>query len=188
MVALLLLLVGQVGAPARPIASPPERISILADPCASERRNAQDDEILVCGEQAHTPRLPLPSERTPPDRPLASNPYADGRGAMVAASDPCATRSEGCTTGVDLIGGGVFLVRAVGKLIDPGSCCEEPGEYKNVGKLIGDVVRGVKGGPSKKERAKRIAIPLDPAVPLVLPVVGPTVGSNSTDPEGPTRE
>ncbi len=166
MVALLLLLAGQAATPARPIPSPPERISILVDPCASQRRHSQDDEILVCGEAARTPRIPLPSERTPPDRPLPSNPYADGRGAMVAAADPCATRSEGCTTGVDIFGAGTFLVRAVGKVIDPNSCCEEPGEATNVFKLLGDVVRGVKGKPSKEERGKRIAIPLDPAVPL----------------------
>jgi hypothetical protein len=163
--AVMLLLAGQA-APATQTS--PERISILVDPCASRRRNSQDDDILVCGDAAKDPRIPLPGERAPPDRPLASNPYADGRGAEVAAINPCATRSEGCTTGVDLFGGGTFLVRAVGKLIDPGSCCEEPGEYKDVGKLVGDIVRGVKGGPSKKERAKRVAIPLDPAVPLPL--------------------
>ena len=66
------------------------------------------------------------------------------------------------------------MVRAVGKLIDPNSCCEEPGEYKDVGKLIGDVFRGMKGGPSKKERAKGVAIPLDPAVPLPVAAVAPT--------------
>ncbi|KQM90480.1 hypothetical protein ASE70_03580 [Sphingomonas sp. Leaf22] len=170
MVPLLLLLAGQAATPAVPIDAPPERISILVDPCASARRNSQDDEILVCGKGVQTPRLPLPSERTPPDRPLPSNPYADGRGAMAATSSPCATLSEGCTTGVDIFGGGTFLIRAVGKLIDPNSCCEEPGEATSFGKLIGDVVRGVKGRPSKKERAKRIAIPLDPAVPLPLPV------------------
>ncbi|WP_242119596.1 hypothetical protein [Sphingomonas lacusdianchii] len=170
MVALLLLLAGQAATPARAIPTPPERISILVDPCASQRRNSQDDEILVCGEAARTPRIQLPSERTPPDRPLASNPYADGRGAMAAAAPPCATLSQGCTTGVDIFGGGTFLVRAVGKLIDPNSCCDEPGEATNVGKLLSDVVRGVKGGPSKKERAKRVTIPLDPAVPL--PVAG----------------
>ena len=170
MVALLLLLAGQAATPARAIPTPPERISILVDPCASQRRNSQDDEILVCGEAARTPRIPLPSERTPPDRPLASNPYADGRGAMGATASPCATKSEGCTTGVDILGGGTFLVRAVGKLIDPNSCCEEPGEATNFFKLLGDVVGGTKGKPSKEDRAKRVAIPLDPAVPLPVAV------------------
>ncbi|MGN7159162.1 hypothetical protein [Sphingomonas sp. SAFR-052] len=170
MVALLLLLAGQAATPARAIPSPPERISILVDPCASQRGNSQDDEILVCGEAARTPRIPLPSERTPPDRPLASNPYADGRGAMAAKSSPCATMSEGCTTGVDILGGGTFLVRAVGKLIDPNSCCEEPREATNFFKLLGDVVGGAKGKPSKEDRAKRVAIPLDPAVPLPVAV------------------
>lgn len=170
MVALLLLLAGQAATPARAIPAPPERISILVDPCASQRRNSQDDEILVCGEAARTPRIPLPSERTPPDRPLASNPYADGRGAMGATASPCATKSEGCTTGVDILGGGTFLVRAVGKLIDPKSCCEVSGEATNFFKLLGDVVGGAKGKPSKEDRAKRVAIPLDPAVPLPVAV------------------
>lgn len=160
MLSLLLLAFGQVTSTA-----PPERISILVDPCASRRGSVQDDEILVCGTDP-APRLPLPSERGPPDRALASNPYADGRGAIVASANPCATLSQGCTTGVDIIGGGVFAVRAVGKLIDPGSCCEEPGEYRDVGRLLGDVIRGVKGGSSRAERAKRIAIPPDPSVPL----------------------
>ncbi|KQN35733.1 hypothetical protein ASG37_15580 [Sphingomonas sp. Leaf407] len=168
MFALLLIALGQTAVP------PPERFSILVDPCASQRRHSQDDEILVCGEQARDPRIPIPAERTPPDRPLASNPYTDGAGAMAAAAPPCATLSQGCTTGVDMIGGGVFLVRALGKLIDPNSCCEEPGEYKDVGKLIGDVMRGAKRGPSKAERAKRVAIPLDPAVPLPVAVPGGT--------------
>lgn len=163
MYAMLLLLAGQATPAA---ATPPERISILVDPCASRRRNSQDDDILVCGTGTRDPRIPLPAERTPPDRPLASNPYADGSGAAAAAVSPCATLSQGCTTGVDVFGGGTFLVRAVGKLIDPDSCCEEPGEYKDVGKLVSDIFRGVKGGPSKRERAKRVAIPLDPAVPL----------------------
>ncbi len=174
MYALLLLVAGQAAVPATPViaqGAPPERISILVDPCASQRRNPQDDELLVCGDGVRDPRLPLPLDRGPPDRPLASNPYTDGMGAAQASVDPCATRSEGCTTGVDLIGGGVFAVRAIGKLIDPGSCCEEPGEYKDVGKLIGDVFRGVKGGPSRAERAKRVAIPLDPAVPLPVAAI-----------------
>ncbi|MGW8189353.1 hypothetical protein [Sphingomonas hankookensis] len=167
----MLLLLGQAATPAVPLPGPPERISILVDPCASQRRNSQDDEILVCGEGVREPRLPLPSERAPPDRPSASNPYADGRGAELAADSPCATLSQGCTTGVDIFGGGTFAIRAIGKLIDPGSCCEEPDEYKDVGKLVGDIVRGIKGGPSKKERAKRVAIPLDPAVPLPVAAV-----------------
>jgi hypothetical protein len=155
MYALLLLALGQTTSP------PPTRFSVLADPCAADTPRLPDT-ILVCGDQ---PRVP-PIDRGSPDRPMPSNPDVDGRGAMAAAVAPCATRSEGCTVGVDMLGGGVFLVRAVGKLIDPNSCCEEPGEYKDVGKLLSDVVRGVKGGPSKAERAKRVAIPLDPAVPL----------------------
>jgi hypothetical protein len=159
MYALLLFALGQTALP------PPTRFSVLANPCAVGTPRLPD-EILVCGDRTPGPRLPSTIDRGSPDRPMPSNPDADGRGAAAAAVAPCATLSKGCTVGVDMIGGGVFLVRAVGRLIDPNSCCEEPGEYKDVGKLLSDVVRGVKGGPSKAERAKRVAIPLDPMVPL----------------------
>ncbi len=161
----VLFALAQAASPPPP-SMPPERISILVDPCATQRRFAQDDELLVCGTGVRDPRLPQTADLGPPDRPLPSNPDADGRGAIAASVSPCATLSQGCTGGVDIFGGGVFAVRAIGKLIDPDSCCEEPGEYRDIGMLIGDIVRGVKGGPSKAERAKRIAIPLDPAVPL----------------------
>ncbi|MBF5066341.1 hypothetical protein G6O45_24255, partial [Salmonella enterica subsp. enterica serovar Istanbul] len=48
--------------------------SILNDPCTSgPPRKA--DEIVVCGQGADSvPRLPLPGERGPPDRPMPSNP------------------------------------------------------------------------------------------------------------------
>jgi hypothetical protein len=166
-----LILVSALAAPqetpaaAKPVA---ERWSILVDPCAG----ARPDEILVCGKGEQSQRLPLPEERGPPDRPMPSNPDVSGAGALAAASAPCATRSEGCTTGVDLFGGGTFLVRAIGKVIDPNSCCEEPGEATNAVKLVSDAGKGVGRLFKKKpDKSNRVPIPLDD-----LPPPAPTPG------------
>lgn len=150
-----------------------QRWSILADPCAADR--AGPNQIVVCGKSAaESPRLPLPDERGPPDRPMPSNPDLSGMGALNAASTPCAAQIGGCQVGVDIFGGGTFLVRAVGKLIDPNSCCEEPGESRNFGKLIGDVAKGV-GKPFKKkvDKSGRVPIPLDDPEPANRPATGP---------------
>lgn len=134
--------------------------SVLAEPCSAVRR--EGEEIVVCGRAGSAYRLPLPGERPPPNRPLPSNPDATGAGAMAATAAPCGTLSQGCTTGVDLFGGATFLVRAVGKLVDPDSCCEEPGEATDPGKLIGDVGRLAGIGPKpEKVRGERVPIPLD---------------------------
>src|SRR5687768_14770392 len=76
-----------------------QRWSILVEPCARDTERL--DEVLICG-KSPAPRLPLPAERGPPDRPMPSNPYLTGSGALAAASPPCATLSQGCTTGIDL--------------------------------------------------------------------------------------
>ena len=137
--------------------------SILADPCASVTGDPAKDEIVVCGSTAATsPRLPLPAERGPPDRPMPSNPYMTGTGALAATAAPCATLSEGCTVGIDLFGGGTALIRLIGKVADPDSCCERPGEATNPVGLVGDMIQGV-GGLFKRKPDKRgrVAIPLD---------------------------
>lgn len=150
-----------------------QRWSILADPCAGVPR--AQDEVLVCAARpgGAAPRLPLPGERGPPDRPMPGNPDASGMGALAMTAGPCATRSEGCTTGIDLIGGGTMLIRGVGKLIDPDSCCETPGEgrdpvalAKDVGGAIGRAFR------KKPDRSNRVPIPLDD-----LPAAGAGAGS-----------
>jgi len=134
--------------------------SILNDPCASARTR---DEIVVCGQGAPPdPRLPLPGERGPPDRPMPSNPDVTGIGALNASVAPCATRSEGCTTGINILGMGTALIRGVGKVIDPNSCCEEPGESTNPIKLVGDAIGGVGRAFKKKpDKTGRVAIDLD---------------------------
>lgn len=142
-------------------AAPPEGAtswSVLAEPCSSARSGAED--IVVCGRVAPTPRLPLPADREPPDRPMPSNPDVTGIGALRAAAAPCATRSEGCTVGLNLIGPAVTLVRGVGKILSPESCCEEPGEATDGGLLLRDIARGVKKVTRKKDKRERIPIEL----------------------------
>lgn len=138
-----------------------QRWSVLVDPCAADTRN--QDEIVVCGAAvATTPRLPLPGERGAPDRPIPSNPEVTGSGALAVQSAPCATRSQGCTVGVDLFGAGTSVIRGVGMLIDPGSCCEEPGESTNVVMLAKDLGSAVGRAFKKKpDKSKRVPILFD---------------------------
>ena len=89
---LLAMLLASAGAQDIPAAPPRQdggggqRWSILADPCAGART---PDEIVVCGQGVQPqPRLPLPGERGPPDRPMPSNPYLTGTGALGAAAAP----------------------------------------------------------------------------------------------------
>lgn len=167
-IALMLMIAGTQEVPASGVqqdADGTQRWSILADPCAAARGGP--NEIVVCGQgAAGEPRLPLPEERGPPDRPIPSNPDLSGTGALNVSVDPCATRSEGCTTGIDLLGGGTFLVRAVGKVIDPDSCCEEPGEATNPIRLVSDLGSVVKRTFKKKpDKSKRVPIDLDDPKP-----------------------
>ncbi len=150
----------QPAGPAQAVASvQPQRWSILVDPCASARTK---DEIVVCGQREQQPRLPLPTERGIPDRPMPGNPDVSGAGAMAMTLAPCATRSEGCGTGINLFGAGTTLIRGVGKLIDPNSCCEEPGEGSDFFKLVGDAAGAVARPFRKKaDKSGRVAIPLD---------------------------
>lgn len=176
MLAALLLLLGaqdatSVAHPAQD-ANGTQRWSILADPCASAKTG--EDNIVVCGSNAESARLPLPAERGPPDRPMPSNPEVTGMGALAATQSPCATLSQGCTTGVDLFGGGTALVRLVGKIIDPNSCCERPGEATNPALLAGDVARGIgKIFRKKPDKSNRVPIPLDDPLPAKAGDVGP---------------
>lgn len=160
--ALLMLAAAQEATVARPevAADGGQRWSILVDACATERTAA--NEIVVCGAATESARLPLPDERGVPDRPVPSNPNRSGAGALAATSSPCATLSQGCTVGLDIFGAGTFLVRAVGKLVDPDSCCEEPGEATSVVGLAKDVAGVVKRSVRKKpDKSKRVPIPLD---------------------------
>jgi hypothetical protein len=163
-----------------------QRWSVLADPCASAQTNG--DQIVVCGKGVDAPRLPLPEERGPPDRPRPSNPDLTGIGALGAADAPCATRMGGCQVGVDIFGAATTLVRGVGKVISPNSCCEEPGESTNFFKLVGDAGKGVGRAFKKKpDKSKRLPIDLSDPVPFrSSPAAPPTPPAAPASPTGAT--
>ena len=154
-----------------------QRWSILVEqPCAIPRGPA--DEIVVCAQGEKQPeRLPLPAERGPPDHPVPSNRDLSGAGALAAVASPCATLSQGCTTGIDFFGAGTALVRGVGKLVDSNSCCEEPGEATNPVLLARDAWTGVKKIFRKKpDKSNRRPIPLDDPAPAEGAAQNPTAG------------
>ncbi|MDP1028294.1 hypothetical protein Q5H91_13800 [Sphingomonas sp. KR1UV-12] len=155
MIAALLLAVQAAATPLPSAGQPPQRIYLTNCP------QPVGDEIVVCG-APETQRLPLPDDSGPPDRPMPSNPEVTGIGALAAADPVCAARQGGCQVGVDLFGMGTAAVRLVGKLIDPDSCCDTPGEATNVGALIGDVAKAFRKKPDK---TGRIAIALDAPPP-----------------------
>jgi len=168
----ILLALQAAAAAAAPAAAPtvPQRFSILAPaatgPCRPRGPGGPDDDILVCA-AADPLRLPLPAERGPPGRPVASNPNLDGLGAMAAGADPCAARQGGCQVGVDILGMGTAAVRLVQKLVAPESCCEDSGEATNPFRLVADAVNGTrKAARGKPDKSNRVAIDLsDPPPP-----------------------
>lgn len=168
-----------------------QRWSVLADPCASAQTGG--DQIVVCGKGEQAPRLPLPGERGPPDRPMPSNPERTGIGALAAVPTPCAARVGGCQVGVDIFGGATTLVRGIGKIIDPDSCCEEPGESRNFIKLVSDAGKGVGRAFKKKpDKSNRVPIDLNDPVPFrsspAAPPIPPAAPASPTDATGaPSR-
>lgn len=153
---MLLFILAQV-APVPP--APPQRIDILASRCA---RPAGDD-VVVCG-QRETARLPLPDERGPPDHPVPGNPDVSGTGALAMAANPCATLQGGCQAGVNIFGMATAAARLVGKIVDPNSCCDEPGQATNPGALIRDAAGALRKKPDK---SNRVAIDLDAPPPPI---------------------
>jgi hypothetical protein len=125
-----------------------------------------DGEIVVCG-APDKPLSRLPYDSSPNDPPTPSNPHLTGMGALAQTATPCATLQGGCASGVDLFGGGTAVVRLIGKLIDPDSCCERPGEATNPGMLIGDAIGGIKRAFGKKpDKSGRVAISLEAPPPV----------------------
>ncbi|MBJ6120333.1 hypothetical protein [Sphingomonas mollis] len=158
---LALLLAAQTAAVPLQPASPPQRLSILASDCPKPT----GEEITVCAPVAQ-PRLPLPAERGPPDHPVPSNPDLRPTTAMNQTAAPCASLQGGCQTGIDVLGGGTAAIRLIGKLIDPDSCCERPGESTSAGMLIGDMVGGIKRAFAKKpDKSNRVSVALDTPPP-----------------------
>lgn len=157
MIAALLLAV-QVASPAvpRPVAgTPPQRIVLTDCP------RPTGDDIVVCGQNGN-PRLPLPDERGPPDGPAPSNPDLTGGAALAQTVTPCAASQGGCRSGINLFAAGTAAIRLVGKLVDPNSCCDTPGEATSVGALARDIGKAFR---KKPDRSKRVAIDLDAPPP-----------------------
>lgn len=151
---ILLPMLLQVSAPITPVvAPPPQSWSILTPPACP---GSSASEVVVCGGKG-TPeqRLPLPGERPPQDRPR--QPTGDPRAALDNAGRPC---PPGGCTGVDPLTVPVVLIRGVGALIDPHSCCEN-GEGKDPMALVRDIGRKFHKKPDK---SNRVPIVLDEPV------------------------
>ena len=135
------------------VAPPPQSWSILTPPACP---GSSPTEVVVCGTNGTpAPRLPLPDERLPQDRPR--QPTGDTRAALDNAGPVCPP--GGCTR-VDLLTVPVVLIRGIGALIDPHSCCEN-GEGKDPMALLRDVGRKFR---KKPDRANRVPIVLDEPV------------------------
>jgi len=138
-------------------APPPQRIDLLAPACAEPT----GDDVVVCGRR-ETARLPLPGERGPPDHPVPSNPDLVGTRAFDGGA--CASYQEGCTVGVNIFGLATAAARLVGKIVDPNSCCDEPGQATNPGALIRDAAGALRKKPDK---SNRVAIDLNAPPPPI---------------------
>ncbi|SFP89197.1 hypothetical protein [Sphingomonas rubra] len=146
---LLLMILAQVAAPA----TPPQRISILARQCP----DPVGGEVVVCGKN-DAPRLPLPDERREPGEIV----HHKGQASLDNGAGRCAV--AGCQVGVDLFGMATAAARLVGKVVDPNSCCDEPGQGTSPGLLLRDVAGAFRKKPDK---SNRVAIDLDaPPPPL----------------------
>lgn len=162
---LLPLLLAQAAPTIPPTA--PTKFSILQpvanEPCVPPGPKAQPDDIVVCGKPLPSQTLPYPNEVVP-DSPRPSNPDLRATGSLALESTPCAARSGGCGTGIDIFGGGTMLVRLVQKAVSPDSCCEEPGEATNPVALVKDAIHGLGRAVGRKpDTSNRVAIPLDDA-------------------------
>ncbi|MEG3161412.1 hypothetical protein U1763_12960 [Sphingomonas sp. LB2R24] len=155
MILLLVLLQAAASAPpARPIVAPPPPSWSILNPPA--RPGSSPNEVIVCGGKgASEQRLPLPGERPPQDRPR--QPTGDPRAALDNSGPVC---PPGGCTGVDLFTVPVVLIRGIGALIDPHSCCEN-NEGKDAMALVRDVGRKFRKKPDK---SNRVPIVLDDPV------------------------
>jgi hypothetical protein len=66
--------------------------------------------VIVCGRRQGDDRLALPDDR-PRARPLASNPYLTGAGALAATGSPCAGLQGGCRGQFDLLTPALLIAR-----------------------------------------------------------------------------
>ncbi|MDQ0837878.1 hypothetical protein [Sphingomonas faeni] len=141
-------------APTTPIVVPPPQSWSILNPPACP--GSSPTEIVVCGSNGSSEqRLPLPGERPPQDR--QRQPTGDPRAALDNAGRPCPP--GGCTR-VNLLTVPVVLIRGVGALIDPHSCCEN-GEGKDPMALARDVAGKFR---KKPDTSNRMPIVLDEPV------------------------
>lgn len=156
-------------------AAAPERFSILVpvanQQCTTPGVTGDGKDIVVCARPLPEQKLPLPNEATSTlSQPV--NRDMTGAGALRAEATPCAARIGGCQVGLDIIGAGTAVIRGIQKLVAPTSCCEEPGEATNTGKLLSDVGGGVaRAFRHKPDTSRRVAIDISDAEPVgrVLP-------------------
>ncbi|PTS88567.1 hypothetical protein DBR17_04400 [Sphingomonas sp. HMWF008] len=170
---ILLLLAAQAATPPAATPEPATRFSILQpianEPCVRRGKDGKPlngpDDIVVCGKPLPSQALPYPNEVVPKG-PVPSNPDLRGTGALALENSPCASVSGGCQAGIDFFGGGTQVVRLIQKIVAPDSCCERPGEAKDIGMLITDAAKGVgKAFRKKPDKSKRVAIALDDVPP-----------------------
>lgn len=151
---ILLSILLQAAAVTTPIVAPPPQSWSILNPRACP--GSSPSEVVVCGGKGTSEqRLPLPGERLPQDRPR--QPTGDPRAALDNAGRPC---PPGGCTGVDLLTVPVVLIRGIGALIDPHSCCEN-GEGKDPMALVRDVARKFR---KKPDTSNRVPIVLDEPV------------------------
>ncbi|MGA1798057.1 hypothetical protein VH567_04670 [Sphingomonas sp. 4RDLI-65] len=148
-----LLLQAAIASATPAIAPPPQSWSILNPPACP---GSSPNEIVVCGAKDNPEqRLPLPDERPPQDRPR--QPIGDPRAMLDNAGPVC---PPGGCTGVDLLTVPVVLIRGIGALIDPHSCCEN-NEGKDPMALVRDIGSKFRKKPDK---SNRVPIVLDEPV------------------------
>lgn len=127
----------------------PTKWSILL-PTVTDCPKSTATEVIVCSTMAASiaapQRLPLPGERPPQDRPRQAT--GDPRAALDNSGPPC---PPGGCTGVDLMTIPVVLIRGIGALIDPHSCCEN-GEGNDPMALLRDIGRKFRKKPDKSNR------------------------------------
>lgn len=136
-------------------------VPVVTQPCM---RRPAADEVVVCADPLPAQTLPAPDEAIS-STPLPVNRDMTGIAALHSEADPCSATIWGCGAPLNLLGMGTAVVRGVQKLIDPGSCCDDPHEATDHYRLARDVSVGLSQfGKRKPAKARREAIDFDEPV------------------------